>query len=412
MKLLTVVLNLEKGGTQRAAQNFSEAYQQLGHDSRVLAMAAGGPRATELRAASIVVWETLEAGRPHIEAWQPDVVHLHSHGLRPGEVRELRAITRGARFIETNVFCRPTDSEPELLSSFQLSAWCLFLYRCRGGDPAKGAIVPNPVKCDTMYRASPAEVAAFKQQLGIPADRFIIGRVGQALARKWSPSMLDIFRKFTQGVGPNSQLLLCNPPEELVAMLRADARLADRATIVPTLIGDQQLRCFYSALDVMLHISDTGESFGMVIPECLLCETPVITLNTPWGDNAQGEVVGHEIGGLAVNTLDEVFASLVRLHADPDLRLRMGRMGREHVVGSYDMRRVAARALEVLERRSGTRFRLADLFNYMQDDLIGRSLIALMYLTRSDRAMIWAQNYFLRRSGLSPEIRAAIPGML
>jgi glycosyltransferase involved in cell wall biosynthesis len=412
MKVLTVVLNLEKGGTQRAAQNFCESYQLLGHDSRVLAMAEGGPRAAELRGANIVVWETLEAARPHIQAWRPDVVHLHSHGLRAGEIQELRGVTDGARFIETNVFCRPTDSEPQLLSSFQLSTWCLFLYRCRGGDPAKGAIVPNPVKCDTMYRASNAEVAAFKEQLGIPADRFVVGRVGQALARKWSPSLLDIFRKFSVEVAPNSHLLLCNPPPELVAMLRADPALMSRTTIVPSLIGDQQLRYFYSALDVMLHISDTGESFGMVIPECLLCETPVITLNTPWGDNAQGEIVGNEVGGVAVNTLDEVFASLGRLHADPDTRVRMGRMGREHVLSSYEMRAVAARALEVLEQRPSTRLQLSSLFKYMDDDLIGRALIALMYITRSDRAMIWAQKYFLHRSGLSPEIRAAIPGML
>jgi glycosyltransferase involved in cell wall biosynthesis len=412
MKVLTVVLNLEKGGTQRAAQNFCESYQLLGHDSRVLAMAKGGPRVAELRAADIVVWETLEMARPYIQAWRPDVVHLHSHGLRAGEIRELRGVTNDARFIETNVFCRPTESEPELLSSFQLSTWCLFLYRCRGGDPTKGAIVPNPVKCDTMYRSSAAEVAAFKEQLGIPADRFVVGRVGQALARKWSPSLLDIFRKFSVEVAPNSHLLLCNPPDELVAMVRSDPALMSRATIVPSLIGDEQLRYFYGALDVMVHIADAGESFGMVIPECLLCQTPVITLNTPWGDNAQGEIVGNEIGGLAVNTVDQLFASLVRLYRDPDTKVRMGRMGREHVLSSYEMRAVAARALEVLEQRPSTRLRLSSLFKYMGDDLIARILIALMYITRSDRAMIWAQRYFLYRSGLSREIRAAIPGML
>lgn len=375
-------------------------------------MAKGGPRAAELKAANIVVWETLEAAQADLRIWQPEVVHLHSHGLRAHEVRELRGMTPGARFIETNVFCRPTESEPELLSSFQLSTWCLFLYRCRGGDPGKGVIVPNPVKCDTMYRSSAAEIAAFKQHYGIPADRFVIGRVGQALWRKWSPSLVDIFRKFSAAVAPNSHLLLCNPPEGLVAMLQADPALTGRVTIVPSLIGDDPLRRFYSALDVMVHISDTGESFGMVIPECLLCETPVLTLNTPWSDNAQGEIVGNGIGGLAVNTLDGLFAGLVGLHGDPGTRVQMGRKGRAHVLSSFEMRAVAARALEVLAQRADARFRLASLFPYMDDTLVGRILIALMYVTRSDRAMIWARQYFLRRSGLSPEIQAAIPGML
>ena len=35
-KILTVVIDLEKGGAQRAAQNFAMGYKYLGYDSRVL----------------------------------------------------------------------------------------------------------------------------------------------------------------------------------------------------------------------------------------------------------------------------------------------------------------------------------------------------------------------------------------
>ncbi len=48
MKILTIVNNLDKGGTQRAAQNFCEGYAKLSNDSRILTVYKGGIRVEEL----------------------------------------------------------------------------------------------------------------------------------------------------------------------------------------------------------------------------------------------------------------------------------------------------------------------------------------------------------------------------
>jgi hypothetical protein len=55
MRILTVVYNLEKGGTQRAAQNFCEGYKELGHDSKIVAAYNSGIRETELQEKGIEV---------------------------------------------------------------------------------------------------------------------------------------------------------------------------------------------------------------------------------------------------------------------------------------------------------------------------------------------------------------------
>ena len=58
MKILTVVYNLEKGGTQRVAQIFAEAYHELGYDSRILSLYGLGCRYDEIRDI-LYVWNTL-----------------------------------------------------------------------------------------------------------------------------------------------------------------------------------------------------------------------------------------------------------------------------------------------------------------------------------------------------------------
>lgn len=410
MKILTVVVNLEKGGTQRAAQNFCEGYQALGHDSRMLAMYGGGPRAQELTGAGIVVWTTLEAALEEIAAWRPDVIHLHSHGLKSPQLAQLRARVPQARLFETNVFAIPSPIEKDLTLSFQLSQWCLFLYHCRRGDPAKSIVIPNPVKTSTMYKPESGDIAAFKAHHGIPAGSFVIGRIGQAYTRKWSEALPILFDRFVREVDADAHLLLCNPPVDIVAAIAGNPRIKDKATVIDALIGDDQLRLFYGAMDVMLHIANVGESFGMVLGEALLCETPVLTLNTPWGDNAQAEVIGE--GVAAANDLDQLYSCLVELRADKEQRAQRGRRGRHHVLEHFDMLTVAKNAVAAMNApAAATQLDLHSVCRYTHNDWLARMTVRVMYALKSVRVGNWAGQVFMWRAGLSKKNRRAIPGM-
>lgn len=74
----------------------------------------------------------------------------------------------------------------------------------------------------------------------------------------------------------------------------------------------------------------------MVLAESLLCETPVITLATPWADNSQGEVIGHGIGGLVATNPNSLFQGCKKLALDKKLRLDLGRAGASYVASKYD----------------------------------------------------------------------------
>ncbi len=350
MKILTVVHNLEKGGVQRAAQNFAEAYNNLGNDSRVLCAYRQGIRQEELKYIGIKVYYPLNnIILKDIAEWCPDVIHIHSHGIKDDDIIELKNFCPDALFIETNVFSMPTSYSNLLTFSYQLSDWCEFLYISRGGKKTISRVVPNPVKTQLFFRVPKKEVIEFKKQYNIPIDSFVFGRIGQPFIGKWSTYLIDLFEKFLFNVDNKAILLIVNPPSELVNYIHNKPKIKRNIVIIKELIGDNLLRACYSAIDVFLHIATQGESFGMVLTESLLCETPVITLSTPWGDNSQCEVIGYEVGGKCVKNLKEFYSYMVKFYWNKNFLCELGKKARKHIIEKYDYLKVAQHSLDLIE---------------------------------------------------------------
>jgi hypothetical protein len=65
-------------------------------------------------------------------------------------------------------------------------------------------------------------------------------------------------------------------------------------------------------------MSKIGESFGFVLAEALLCGCPVVTLSTPFKDNAQFEVVGDKIGGYCSTSVQDFVKRLLLVYDRKD----------------------------------------------------------------------------------------------
>lgn len=344
MKILTVVFSLGKGGTERAAQNFAEAYKLAGHDSRVLATKNGGIRVRELEAIGVKVWvNNTERTLRTIHDWQPDLIHLHSLRLAAPEVLAILDCAPISRVIETNVFSKPSPWEARLDKSFQLSKWCAWLYKRRSNSDTPIGILPNPVRPRGFIKASQENILKFRKQFGFLDSDIVFSRVGQSFNSKWSPLLIDVFEHF-RSRADGVRLMLANPPEAITRRVKSSI-WRDSITIIDQIIGDENLSIFYSSSDIFLHIADRGESFGMVLVESMLCQTPVIAFSTPWGDNSQCEVVGHRVGGLIVRTKKGLIDAITTLMNDRALRERLGKQGREKVLDEYDYRKLADAAL-------------------------------------------------------------------
>lgn len=350
MRILTVVFSLGKGGTERAAVNFALGYAEIGHDSRLLYTREAGIRKELLEKRKIVVYDFMnENDCSYLSGWRPDIVHLHSLGITLNEFAKIKAIFPSAKFIETNVFSVPSPWADQIDLSFQLLQWCDWLFRKRSKKKFSSAIIPNPIDTSVFRYSGEERVATFRKLNGISLNDFVIGRVGQQFDGKWSISLIDIFDSLKKTTD-NLKLIVVSPPEIIIGRIKKSPYYSDIIHI-DQILDDGCLADLYSSLDIFVLISEQGESFGMVIAESLLCQTPVVTLSTPWADNSQGEVVGNRIGGFVAANISAVEGLIDKLIKDKSLRNNMGLNGRNRIVELYNSSKVATDALKLLASR-------------------------------------------------------------
>ena len=317
-----------------------------------------------------------------INDWCPDIVHIHSHGVNVCEFYSIYSLCPAAKFVETNVFSRPSPWVNEIDISFQLSQWCNWLYRTRFKAKHSSIILPNPVETSAFSFVGGDRVKTFRDSHGIKPHDLIIGRVGQSFDGKWSPMIIDIFNSLRRSVS-NLKLIVVNPPDSIVRKARL-SHFSEDIIHIKQILSDSHLADCYSAIDIFVLIAEQGESFGMVLAESLLCQTPVVTLSTPWGDNSQGEVVGNGVGGYVAAEKKDVLRLIKRLMDDSRLRKAMGLAGRNRIIELFNSKNVAADALKSLEKGSDYD-KVCSPLSLMRDSE-GKLSIATKLILSSERA--------------------------
>ncbi|MBX3358557.1 MAG: glycosyltransferase family 4 protein [Phycisphaeraceae bacterium] len=391
MRILTIIHGLGPGGMERVAQNCALAYAKGGHDSAVFSHSHDGHRRAILERAGVPVFVGGESEAERVRgareawAWGPDVVHIHRFGYpEPAAGHVLRVLresaeARGGRegqggrlpVVETNHFARADATADRLLidAHIQISRWCMWQWRrwSRGLRPeAVGVLVPHMVKADVFRRAAEDRIRAFRAEFGVPEDAVLFGRVGQTTPSIWPPTLIDVFEEVARGDG-RAWLMVVGSPDSLIPRIeRLPEDVRRRVVRVPFIVGDERLVECYSAMDVFLHVTLIGDSFGLVLCEAMLCGTPVITLSTPCRGNSQVEVVGHRRGGLVCADIGSIPGAMRTLMDDAGLRRRYGLQGGEFVRREFDPERITGMLLRVLaavrrhESREELRIALAE----------------------------------------------------
>lgn len=90
---------------------------------------------------------------------------------------------------------------------------------------------------------------------------------------------------------------------------------------------------YYQQMDVFCNLSEY-ESFGVSIIEAMACELPVVATET---GGAKDIIVSSELGMLVgVNSLDGATKVILQLVNDADLRNKIGKKSRAHVLEKYN----------------------------------------------------------------------------
>lgn len=109
-------------------------------------------------------------------------------------------------------------------------------------------------------------------------------------------------------------------------------------------VGQDLVRAHYTAADVFA-LPSFAEGVPVVLMEAMATGLPVVSTRIA----GIAELVDHGVGGLLVapGRAEPVAEALERLAADPLLRARLGRAGRERVVARYDIADAVERLAEL-----------------------------------------------------------------
>ena len=338
---IAVLAKTELGGTEKAATIYATQLAARGY--KVDYLASKGPRTEFLMSHGVRVVDAANSDATlydYIKQSRPNVIHQHVPGY-PVTNRLYQALSRFApnerpKVIETNVFGRLEDPQSEKFVDFRMfismasAAQAFRRARIRNIGPLleRHTVLYYPVLPSKRINAGARE--EFRRHLGIAADEVLAVRVGRPghKWRSWECEAYDLARKQS----PSLRLLLMEPPPVLRRKIeRGD--FGDGIIVLKETSDFTWLEQLYASADLMIHASDWGESFGYTIAEAMAAGLPVITRSTPWGDNAQVELVRNGETGFVCWSVPEMARRLVEVTKNQLVRSRMGAAGLERING-------------------------------------------------------------------------------
>lgn len=329
------------GGTEKAAYLFAECLALRGH-TVVMHAEPDHWLAEALNKAggTVICLSNITENYIHlVHKHQIDVIHQHVSGY--SDQRELyRALDqlgdKRPRLIQTNVFGRLMEHhdhnhvDMRMFVSLTIGMQAFQRPRLLDGPPVstKHTVLFNPLSpAETME----AEVdrAAFRAAHGIAEDDFLVVRVGRT-GLKWARWECEAFQ-LARRKNPRLRMLMMEPSADIASDI-ASGRYGPDIRVEAERQDSGYLINLYHSADLMLHASKYGESYGYTLAEGMVAKLPIITLATPWGDNAQTELVRHGCNGYVCGSIRGMAAALLELSHNPERCRLMGLAGRERIL--------------------------------------------------------------------------------
>jgi glycosyltransferase involved in cell wall biosynthesis len=334
------------GGTTKAAVLFAVELARRGH--RLIFLGPSGPRDQALAEGNVPRINPpadATALADFLKTEQVDVIHQHiTNHAHPNPVfAALRLLgDQRPRWIETDVFGRADNPESDKWIDFHcfVSRACAIQTFQRNVRPLnEGALGKSTVLFNPLAPLDPASQARSRRQeirdeLGVKANELLILRFGRE-GTKWCRDEVVAFQQARQR-NPLLRMLLMEPRKDIWSEVES-GQWGEGIILRRALSDFDQVTAIYTAGDLMLHMSEFGESYGYTIAEAMQHGIPVITKSTPWRDNAQVELVEHGATGYVCCCRSGAAQCLLRLADNPTLRAQFGAAGVERIAHLSDL---------------------------------------------------------------------------
>ncbi|HEY4415238.1 MAG TPA: glycosyltransferase family 4 protein [Verrucomicrobiae bacterium] len=180
---------------------------------------------------------------------------------------------------------------------------------------------------------------ALRKQLGLPADAFVIGKIGRIFKLKGHADLLTAFAKILPQI-PQARLLfvgdgsLRGEIEGQVRALGIEGKVAFTGLVPPA-----EVARYVGIMDCLAHLS-YREALSRALPQALAAGKPVVAYDFDGAD----EVCLENKTGFLVRTGDTETAArrLLQLANQPELREQFGRCGQVFVRENFPIEKMVA----------------------------------------------------------------------
>ena len=379
------------GGTQKAGWLFASGLARLGHE--VTGFSPPGPSVPATPCARLTVsgHPTDAAALPEIADGGFDAIHVHMPGyfIRHPLYPFLKKLGASRpRVVETNVFGRLQDNRSNPFTDYRL--FISLTGACQAANRAwtgvarlkNCGVARYPVETAAPVSAGRRETV--RRRFGVESDEVMALRLGRPDPAKWSDFECGVVSRLRRETGTRMKLVAIEPPPPLAGRIRR-GEFGAAVVAAGILNSPSDVAEILAASDVIFHAARFGESFGYAIAEGMAAGKPVVTLTTPWGDNAQTELVENGITGFVCCSEEGAAGALGLLCADPGLRRAMGAASGERISALADPEnecRIVSAAIEgntqAFAARKEEILAYARAFASRQWDVIERSHADLM----------------------------------
>ncbi len=335
IRVLHACNQLGIGGTEKTIQVFLKYLDRSRFEVYACGLKSGGVRVKALEDLGVPVIVQPTDLTSLVRELKIDIYHVHRSGdSEPGTLPEKQQ--GWPRIVETNVFEAFDQVQDELIDGH------IFVSKFSRDHYLRLNRQKTGVRYEAIYNPVDFEECAS----GVRSFGATIGRCSRADDQKWHDvcvkSLPKIFRKV-----PGVKCVLQGATDRVKAQLQKLA-LTERVTLLePSL----DVASFYRQIDIFIHGSRVGETFGCVIAEAMSNGIPVVTLSTPQRgkSNAQAELVEHNVTGLVCRWRWQYAGAVIELLNNHELREAFGKRSREKAREQFE----ASRLTKELERLYG-----------------------------------------------------------
>lgn len=181
-----------------------------------------------------------------------------------------------------------------------------------------------------------------RESCGIPEDAFVVGMVGRISEQKAPDVFIKVAKQFKNHI-PNSHFIIVGEGPD-----RKKIEEYARENSIPLFITGwvDNASDYIELFDIALLLS-RWEGFGLVIPEYMLAEKPVVATRV----DAIPEIIKDGENGILVEADDAEKAAeaVLRIYGDNALRMRLINKGSISVHEKYNARRVCRETEELIK---------------------------------------------------------------